>query len=636
MRGATTAMAAAAMVALLTGGGSELVRAQARAWQRLPAGPPAVEAPVGLCPSDPDLIYIGTFGGGVLKSRDAGRHFDAVNDGLTNLAIAALAVDPVHCEIVYAGAFGSGIFKTVDGGRTWTATSETAPTVLWLAVDPMRPSIVYAGLQGGFVLRRSVDGGATWFNASRGIPAVGVWSIQVDRAHPDVLYAGTAGAGGFKSTDGGATWQAMPLPSIVWALAIDPRDSSVVYAGTNGDGVWRSSDGGASFTPVGVPGNGVVLVVAVDPGRSDVVYAGTAGGGVAVSRDGGRTFTAAGLDGSLALSLAVRADGQVFAGTGNRGVHMSGSYGAVWTPVAAPHLNAIHAQNVYALEVDPANPARIVAATNDGGLIGSADGGLSWGPVGTGFTSRAARRITFDPADARRLYVGSFNGGGLQVSEDGGATWTPRRFGSASVYVWSTAVNRASGEVYAGTVADGLWRSRDRAATFARVGPATLTNARAVAADGERLLVGGRLGVHRSVDGGVTWTQPLTVDIGNLTVDPRNPNLVYAAAQTAGVLRSTDGGATFAPINTGLTNLRTSRGNGVLVDPRDSTRLYLGTEGGGVFTSADGGATWRAVNDGLENLVVLGLALDPQHPEVLYAGGGSGVFRTTTGGERRP
>jgi hypothetical protein len=79
--------------------------------------------------------------------------------------------------------------------------------------------------------------------------------------------------------------------------------------------------------------------------------------------------------------------------------------------------------------------------------------------------------------------------------------------------------------------------------------------------------------------------------------------------------------------------LRTSRVAGVVFDPRDSQVLYVGTEGGGVFKSRNGGATWTAINQGLTNLTVFALEIGPQDPPILYAGGGSGVFKTVTGGE---
>lgn len=629
-------LAAMVVIHLLAGGaGAPVVRAQSAAWSQLPSGPPAVEAPVGLCPGDPGLVYIGTFGGGVLRSRDEGRTFQVANAGLTNLAVSAMVVDPIHCEIVYAATFGGGLFKTIDSGRSWQSLGEAAGATLWLAIDPIRPEILYSGVNGGAGVLKSVDGGVSWQPANQGLPVTSVWTVQIDREHPDVLYAGTGGGGAFKSTDGGASWRPLPVGPIVWSIAIDPRRSDTVYAGTNGEGVFRSDDGGATFHRVGSPRDRRVTALAHDPGRRGVVYAGTAGGGVAYSVDFGVTFTETTLDASLTLSLVVQDDGDVYAGTGTDGVRVSGSYGAVWREVAPEALRALSAQNVYGLAVDPHDPARVVAATNDAGLLASSDRGATWRRFGVGFGSRSSRQITFDPGDARRLYVGSFNGGGLNVSSDGGGSWTARQVGSSVSYVWSTTVDRRSGAVFAGTVGEGLWRSTDGATTFTRLGAATITDVRTVAVDGDRILSGGRLGLHRSTDGGATWTQTVTPFVSNITIDPRDGTVVYAALQTGGVLRSRDGGSTFTAINAGLTSLRTSRGNGVLVDPRDSATLYVGTEGAGVFKSTDAGQSWRSVSQGLTNLTVFGLALDPGAPDVLYAGGGSGVFKTTTGGQSR-
>jgi len=609
--------------------------AQPAAWQALAAGPPAVEAPVGLCPGDPGLVYIGTFGGGVLRSRDEGRTFQPANTGFTNLAVSAMVVDPVHCEIVYAATFGGDLYKTTDSGRSWLSLGQAAGATLWLAIDPTRPQILYSGVNGGAGVLKSVDSGATWQAANQGLPATSVWTVQIDREHPDVLYAGTGGGGAFKSTDGGASWRPMPVGPIVWSIAIDPRRSDTIYAGTNGDGVFRSDDGGTTFHQVGSPIDRRVTALAHDPGRRGVLYAGTAGGGVAYSTDFGVTFSETALGGSLVLALVVQETGDVYAGTGTDGVLVSGSYGAVWREVAPDALRALNAQNVYGLAVDPADSTRVVAATNDAGLLGSTDRGATWRRFGTGFSSRSSRQITFDPADTRRIYVGTFNGGGLNVSVDGGATWTSRRGGSAVSYVWSTTIDRRTGAVFAGTVGEGLWRSTDSGQTFTRLGAATLTDTRTVAVDGDRILAGGRLGLHRSTDGGATWTQTLTVYVSNLTVDPRDATLVYAATQTGGVLRSRDGGVTFTAINSGLASLRMSRGNGVVIDPRSSNTLYVGTEGAGVFKSTDGGQSWRAISQGLTNLTVFALAIDPASPDVLYAGGGSGVFKTTTGAEPR-
>jgi photosystem II stability/assembly factor-like uncharacterized protein len=596
-----------------------------------------VEAPVAAGPAGSGIIYIGTFGGGVLKSLDDGRSFEPVNNGLTNLAVSAMVMDPTTTEVVYVATLGAGIFKTVDGGANWTFSGEASGAILWMAIDPQRPSILYtgSGAGGASAVRKTTDGGLTWANANAGIPTTLVWSIQIDRGNPDVLYAGTGGAGAFKSVNGGASWTPLSVAPTVFTLAIDPRDSNVVYAGTNGGGIYRSLNAGQTFSQAGSPSNGRVLSLALDPSRRGVVYAGTLGGGVAVSTDGAATFTDTALTRGMALVLSTSDKGEVYVGTNFYGVLKSGSYGSVWSPVAKEALSDIKAQNIYGLTIDPEDSARVLAGTNDGGLLETTDGGRTWQEARVGVATRGPRKPAFDPVDGNRVYVGSLPGDGLFASSDGGRTWTSCTFGSPSIYVYGVTVG-LDRTVYVGTAGEGLWKSTDLGASFTRVAGTTIVDSRSIAidpTDGRRVFSAGNRGLYRTTDGGTTWTQSITVFTSNVVIDSHNPNVVYASTQANGVLRSADGGETFSAINTGLTTLRTSRGAGVLIDPRDSRVLYVGTEGGGVFTSRDGGASWSAINQGLTNITVFALAIDPQNPGILYAGGGSGVFKTTTGGK---
>jgi hypothetical protein len=65
-----------------------------------------------------------------------------------------------------------------------------------------------------------------------------------------------------------------------------------------------------------------------------------------------------------------------------------------------------------------------------------------------------------------------------------------------------------------------------------------------------------------------------------ITLDPSNPNLVYATSGDAGVWLSRNGGGSWAPLNDGLANLFVTA---FAIDPRDNNVLYAGTEGGGVY-----------------------------------------------------
>src|SRR5437899_2695853 len=65
--------------------------------------------------------YAGSVGGGVFKSADAGASWTAVNFGLQNASVFALAIDPVNPAMLYAGTFNGGVFKSADGGAIWSA-----------------------------------------------------------------------------------------------------------------------------------------------------------------------------------------------------------------------------------------------------------------------------------------------------------------------------------------------------------------------------------------------------------------------------------------------------------------------------------------------------------------------------------
>jgi hypothetical protein len=115
-----------------------------------------------------------------------------------------------------------------------------------------------------------------------------------------------------------------------------------------------------------------------------------------------------------------------------------------------------------------------------------------------------------------------------------------------------------------------------------------------------------------------------SIDVISLAIDPLNPNILYAGTFSGGALKSPDAGATWSPINTGLTN---NKVNALMVDPRDSMIVYAGTDGGGVFKSIDGGSNWTPFNAGLTNTYIGALVVSTSHPDFLYTGTyGGGVF----------
>jgi photosystem II stability/assembly factor-like uncharacterized protein len=125
-----------------------------------------------------------------------------------------------------------------------------------LVVDPQTPSTVYAANFSGGVFK-TTDGGAHWNATNTGLPdpaLASVTALVVDPQDSAILYAGSYGVGVFKSTDGGAHWVAsntglMFAAPYVNALVVDPQTPTTLYAGTL-VGVFRSTDGGLNWSPL--------------------------------------------------------------------------------------------------------------------------------------------------------------------------------------------------------------------------------------------------------------------------------------------------------------------------------------------------------------------------------------------------
>ncbi len=107
----------------------------------------------------------------------------------------------------------------------------------------------------------------------------------------------------------------------------------------------------------------------------------------------------------------------------------------------------------------------------------------------------------------------------------------------------------------------------------------------------------------------------------SVTVDPNNSSVVYVGTGGNGILKSTDGGTTWNPINSGIPSPATI--TDIVVDPTNSSALYAGGAGfavPGIFKSTDAGATWVFANIGVGGpLNVSNMVMDPNNPNNLYA-----------------
>ena len=104
-------------------------------------------------PITPSTVYAGTDGGGVFKSTDGGGSWSAVNAGLPDLHVSALAIDPATTSTLYAGTKSGDLFRATVNCSEWSALDGglTNPKIAAIAVDPATPSNLYTGTDGNGV-----------------------------------------------------------------------------------------------------------------------------------------------------------------------------------------------------------------------------------------------------------------------------------------------------------------------------------------------------------------------------------------------------------------------------------------------------------------------------------------------------
>lgn len=584
----------------------------------------------------------------------------------------ALAVDPANPGIMYAGT-SVGVLKTTDGGANWrAANSGLQPDVITLVIDSSNPNTLYAGLSatGRPGIFKTTDGGANWLPAFSGLESSvqEVDSIAIDPRNPSTIYAGTLACfqpsgspgyvdggenlcgrpGVFKSTNGGASWTAasagLPLDSrtagVITALAVDPRNSSTVYAAARG-GVFKTSNGGAAWTRIAGIVAGSALFI--DPHSSGTIYLAT-WNGVFKTIDGGVTWigVGTGLPGDCCGSFAIDPGSPATMYVGGRyGVYRSTDGAAHWSSAAlavprdvveSPGINLDPRNPSIGLAVDPHNPGTVYAATPGLGLFKSTDHASSWNPVNSGLTVTFIYAVAADAQNPGTIYTGTLTG--LFKTTDGGVNWIgPNSSLPAGRIMESIAIDPQNSST--------LYAAMSGVLGFDRFGTRSG-------------------GIFKSIDDGATWTtigpqMDSTYLYPALAIDPHDPKTVYAGGVSStpvsaagvsstdrtGVLKSQDGGANWIAVGS-----FPNRVQAVVIDPQHPSNVYA-VAGQLIFKSTDGGGSWRDLRAprvppmptppcddcDVPFLADVGaFAIDPQQPNILYAGGYAGVSKSMDGG----
>ncbi len=581
------------------------------------------------------LLYIGTWGSGVMRSTDGGQSWHGENKGLGNQHIWTVLADPISPTVVYAGTNGAGVFRSGDGGDTWVQASKGIESGLIYALAATEEggrARLWAGTGQGKVYV-SEDGARSW-RATKGQPAAGYINAfylkPPSGGQQGRLYVGT-NVGVFVSTDDGGTWKELPLRQAqtkpdIRDLVGDPQDDKVLYAGVAGEGVYRSRDGGATWTQTNQGMDNVrVRAIAVDPADPRVLYVGTDGGRVFRSSNGGdRWETAnAGLAGRSVQALAALPS-RLYAGTWGDGVFRSDDGGRNWRAVN----NNLNALNVAAVVGDPASRDSIMIAAYGKGVFHTADGGRTWLPRQSGLSTEDIFSLVADPQNPTTLYALTTEG--LFKTTDLGAKWRAINAGFAKERPLALAIAPSSvSGLYASAGAGLVYLSDSGGEQWYPVeGQFTQASVLALAVDprdAKTVFAGASDGLYRSTDGGRTWRKLQTAPIFAIAMDATS-SYIFAGTSRAGMLRSTDGGQTWMDMGLEKLDIVTvaiiSRQSGASVPT-----VLAGSADQGVFASRDGGVTWQSL-DGRIAPFVQAIAIHPASANDLLVATSNGLYTT--------
>ena len=402
---------------------------------------------------DDNTYYMGTAGGGVWKTTDAGNTWKSISDGYFGGSIGSIAVSESDPNVIYVGegeqtlrgnvSSGRGAWKSMDAGETWEFIGlPNSEHVSRIRIHPSNPDVLYVGVIGNLWkpnkergLYKSIDGGKNWKKILFVSDKAGVGDVIIDPNNSRIIYASTwqmkrdgyrMDSGGpdskiFRSFDEGNTWEDIStfkgLPNFPWGivgLTISPLNSKRIWAmieAKNG-GLFRSDDGGNSWSKINSNRSlrqraWYYTRIYADTENEDKIYVLNVSYGV--SSDGGKTFELKNaphgdhhdlwIDPNNNMRMIIADDG---------GAQISNDGGNNWST----YYNQPTAQ-FYRVTTDNSFPYRIYGAQQDNSTIriksrtsGSSISDKDWESTAGGESAHLAP----DPLNNDIVYGGTYKG----------------------------------------------------------------------------------------------------------------------------------------------------------------------------------------------------------------------------------
>jgi photosystem II stability/assembly factor-like uncharacterized protein len=607
---------------------------------------------IAIDPSNANVVYVGTgeanqscdsyYGIGLLKTTDGGTTWTNLGAStFQNTSIAKIVVHPTVPTtlwvangsgtagfVCYGGGGTFGVWKSTDGGTSWTQVLGSAQTGVNQAVhdllrSPTDPNILYAAVDGSGIWK-TTNGGTSWVKLAGGLPTVnlGRLDIGIHPSLPSVLYviaeSTTNGSqlGTYKSTDSGATWTALPIPSgschyynfkdvcsyangvlgqCWYDLVLEVQAGNAVWAG--GTALFKTTNGGTSWVDV-CPQSVHVDQHAIAFGSDGKVWIGN-DGGVWASSNGGTNWV--NKNGNLQIT-------QFYPGAALDPSNFDRAMGGAQDN-GTPRMNG---STAWDLTTFGDGAACVIDATS---------------PDTTWYTSGQNLAI-FKTIDGGVSYFSAVNGL-LDANTGVGPFIGQFRACPAN----SNVLIAGSDNVWRTTDGAGVWASNSPDPLGSGAGIVTLAFAPSDPTCGT-YAVGTTFGqVFRTTDAGASWQNVSGIlpsrALNDVAFDPANANVLYAAVSGFGgphLYRTTDAlspSPSWLAIDAGIPDAPI---NAVLVDPESANVIYAGSDLG-LFKSDDGGVSWSHQLNGIPKVAIYDLVADAGTRAIVAFTHGRGAFR---------
>lgn len=634
---------------------------------------------------NPLVYYMGTTGGGLWKTTDAGQNWSNISDGYFKTgSVGAVAVAESDPNVVYVGmgehaprgvmtSYGDGVYKSTDAGKTWAKLGlDLTRHISRISIHPQNPDIVYVAAQGALHgaseergVYKSIDGGKTWKKTLFVDNNTGCSDLSMDVSNPRILYAamwdhrrlpwqmvsGGKGSGLYKSVDAGETWTKIEkgLPKelgkmgVVVSRANPNRIFAVIESDTQKEqgGVFRSDDAGKSWTRVSKDHRTVqrawyYIEIFADPTNENIVY--VLNSPAIKSIDGGKTFSKVfgGTHGDFHDLWINPTNGKnmIIANDGGAAVSFNG--GQTFSPqsqMPTAQMYRVNADNLFPYNVyggqQDNTSVMIASRVTNGGAIGIRDWSYSAGGE--------SAFIAFDPDAPRYVMGGSYQGTiellDLQTKEGKGVMASPIQYQALKSkdmkyrFNWNAPIiysKREKAFYHAGNI---VLKTTDLGKSWTEMSP-DLTRK-----DTTKLGLGGVPYTNEGA-GGENYAT-----ISYLTESPNEAGVFWSGSDDGLVHITKDNGKTWA--NVTPAGLEECLINSIEVSPHDNATAYIATHrykfndfSPAIYKTTDYGKTWTKIVDGIPyGACVRVVREDAQRKELLFAGTEIGLYVSYNGGK---